>query len=548
MKREKFSLKWKIFAYLLGLAGVILAALWICQTVYLDQFYKYIKEQDLEKSVTELEQALKEEDPSDSVKDIARNSELSIKIVDSQGEELYSEQFEQVSAIQSLTKEQLQMYYEEVKKNGGQLEFSSNEELRKERERENVKNPEGLEKPDEAPEKPEGAPGNVEQLREFDDNDRFFIPGAESNVLKPVTDMGIEAELLIPPIGMDRPIEEHLIRYIRGGQESMVCAKIMDVQGEECLALVTVKLTPIDATVQTLRVQLVYISVIIIILSLMLAFLISRSVSKSIIKVNESAKELAKGNFDVTFEGRDYREIEQLSDTLNYAATELAKAENLQRELLANVSHDLRTPLTMIIAYSEVMRDLPGENTPENVQVVIEEAQRLTNLVNDMLDISKLQSGVMKLEERTYDLTDSINGVMERYVKLKEQEAYQIQFIYDRHVQVCADEYKIFQVLYNLINNAINYTGADKQVIVEQIVKKEVVRIEVRDTGEGIPEEELENVWERYYKVDKVHKRAIQGTGLGLSICKNILKLHKAEYGVDSEIGQGSTFWFELRI
>ena len=165
-----------------------------------------------------------------------------------------------------------------------------------------------------------------------------------------------------------------------------------------------------------------------------------------------------------------------------------------------------------------------------------------------MLDVSKLQAGVLQLEKRVYNLTESINGVMERYVKLKEQDQYQIQFLSEERVFVCADEYKIFQVLYNLINNAINYTGEDKKVVVEQIVKDGKVRIEVRDTGAGIPEEELDNVWERYYKVDKVHKRAIQGTGLGLSICKNILKLHQAEYGVESRQGCGSTFWFELEI
>lgn len=545
MKHEKLSIKWKVFAYLLCLAGVILAALWFCQTIYLDKFYKYIKEQDLKESVQLIEEVLNEDEPSASITAIARENELSLTIVDSEGVELYSEQFEQISPIQSLTKEQLQMYYEEVKNNGGIIEFTADDELKKEEKRK-LKKPEDF---------PEILPDNENRFEDFDEadsgylfqEDTFFVADDRYKGKSAVTPAGVDVKKIMPPAGKERPIEEYLLSYIRGGQESMVCARIMELGSDECLLLAAIKLTPVDATVQTLRVQLVYISIIIIILSLVLAFLISRSVSKSIIKVNESAKELAKGNFDVTFEGRDYREIEQLSNTLNYTAIELAKTENLQRELLANVSHDLRTPLTMIIAYSEVMRDLPGENTPENVQVVIEEAQRLTNLVNDMLDISKLQSGVMKLETKEYDLTESIEGVMDRFVKLKEQEQYQIQFLYDCHVQVCADEYKIFQVLYNLINNAINYTGADKKVVVEQIAKKDTVRIEVRDTGEGIPKEELDNVWERYYKVDKVHKRAIQGTGLGLSICKNILKLHQAEYGVDSQLGAGSTFWFELK-
>lgn len=478
----------------------------------------------MESAVEQLTEAVKEEEYQEAIYKIAKENELSIKIVNQDGEEWISEHFFPVSAIDKLTKEQLVMYFEEVKERGGKTEFRSKENL--------------------------GDSFNDSFNGSLDGSLRDSSEGSSEGV----QDFEYEKKPIpqnIPPNMKEdrgRPIEEHLNQFGRGGQQSMVSAQMIEIDDESYLMLVAIQLTPVDATVQTLRVQLIYISVIIILLALILSFIISRSVSKSIIKVNDSAKKLAEGNFDVVFDGKDYKEIGQLSDTLNYAAKELAKTENLQRELIANVSHDLRTPLTMIIAYSEVMRDLPGENSPENIQVVIEEAQRLTNLVNDMLDISKLQSGVLELDKKRYNLTESIDRVLERYGKLKEQEKYQIQFISDSEVYVCADEYKIFQVLYNLINNAINYTGEDKTVVVEQIIKNNKVRIEVKDTGVGIPESELENVWERYYKVDKVHKRAVQGTGLGLSICKNILKLHNADYGVESQEMQGSVFWFELDI
>ena len=126
--------------------------------------------------------------------------------------------------------------------------------------------------------------------------------------------------------------------------------------------------------------------------------------------------------------------------------------------------------------------------------------------------------------------------------------AYMLSQDYDGKVQVKADEYKIYQVIYNLINNAINYTGKDKTVWVRQKISGDKVRIEVTDSGDGIAKEALPYVWDRYYKVDKTHKRAVMGTGLGLSIVKNILELHHTGYGVVSEPGCGSTFWFELKI
>ena len=316
--------------------------------------------------------------------------------------------------------------------------------------------------------------------------------------------------------------------------------------GEEELILLSMMITPVDATVYTLRKQFIYIAVIFLAAAIAIGFLISMLVSRPIISINRSAKQLAEGDFETEFTGTGYREVQELSDTLNYAAEELGRTENLRRDLIANVSHDLRTPLTMITAYSEVMRDLPGENTPENAQIIIDESKRLTTLVNDMLDLSKLQAGVMQLKLTTFDFTKNIMAVMNRFSKLKEQDGFDIRFEYRDDVRVTADEYKIYQVVYNLIINAINYAGDDKQVIVRQIVNGNIVRVEVEDHGRGIEEKELKNIWDRYYKVDKTHKRAVQGTGLGLSIVQNILHLHDAKFGVRSTVGRGSTFWFEL--
>lgn len=334
-----------------------------------------------------------------------------------------------------------------------------------------------------------------------------------------------------------------------GIMQSMVYVKIAQKSdGSSVVILLNTMITPVNATVDTLRIQLSFVSVILLGLSVVLALYISKKISKPIIKMNESAKKLAKGQYEVAFEGKGYLEIAELSKTLNFAAKELSKVEGLRRELIANISHDLRTPLTMIAGYAEVMRDLPGENTPKNVQIIIDEAKRLTTLVNDVLDISKLQSGVVELTPSEFCLTESIRDIMKRYTKLTEQDGYKIRFIANADATVFADEMKISQVIYNLINNAITYTGVDKTVTVSQSIANGRVRIEILDTGNGIAEEQLPYIWDRYYKVDKAHKRAAIGTGLGLSIVKSILTLHGADFGVISSVGQGSIFFFELEL
>ena len=331
--------------------------------------------------------------------------------------------------------------------------------------------------------------------------------------------------------------------------ESLVYAKlIQDDNGNTYMILLNSVLSPIGATTDTLKTQFFWIVGIFLLLSILLAYLLSRQISKPIVQINRSAKELAKGKYDTTFTGGGYLEIAELRETLNYAAQELGKVEGLRREFIANVSHDLRTPLTMITGYGEVMRDLPGENTPENVQIIIDEAKRLTSLVNNILDISKLESGNQELNMTCYNLTEDIASTLGRYAKLREQEGYQIQFQCDQQAWVRADEMRMGQVLYNLVNNAITYTGEDRKVLVRQIVKDGWVCVQVMDTGEGIPPDQLPLIWDRYYKGKGNHRRAVVGTGLGLSIVKGILELHHARYGVESTVGKGSIFWFQLPV
>ena len=325
---------------------------------------------------------------------------------------------------------------------------------------------------------------------------------------------------------------------------------VVSEAGETYIILLDSELQPLNATVETLKTQFWVIAVILLFGALILALFISHNISAPIMKMNRAAKRLAGGRYDADFRAEDYREVAELSESLTHASEQLARNDKLQKELIANISHDLRTPLTMIVGYSEAMRDLPGENTPENVQVIIDETERLSQLVNDLLDLSKLQAGTREPCFETVNLTDLVQSTIKRYEKLTERDGYRVECSVDASVTVRADPTMLLQVIYNLTNNAINYTGEDKRVCLTQTVSSDGarVRISVTDSGEGIPPEQIPLIWDRYYKIDKVHRRAMIGTGLGLSIVKQVLEAHHTTYGVESKLGEGSTFWFEFPI
>ncbi len=324
-----------------------------------------------------------------------------------------------------------------------------------------------------------------------------------------------------------------------------------DRNGEELILFLSSPLDPLGSTITILKDQLFYVTIIILLLAFILSFFISHRLAKPIRNITKSAKRLASGDYDVMFSNGHYSEIDQLANTLNYATRELSKVDELRRDLIANVSHDLRTPLTMVKAYAEMIRDISGDD-PErreaHLKTIIDETDRLSLLVNDILDLSKLQSGTTQLEVQPFNLSETLHEILTRYDIVSERDGYQFSESIDDDIFVDADRHRIEQVIYNLINNAINYTGDDKKIAIRLHEKDHSVRFEVSDTGKGIPPEKLETIWERYYKANETHKRPVVGTGLGLSIVKGILDAHQAQYGVDSEVNAGSTFWFELKL
>lgn len=317
-------------------------------------------------------------------------------------------------------------------------------------------------------------------------------------------------------------------------------------------AFLSTSLEPLDSTAKILKEQLIIISILILSLSLLIGYFISKRLSKPIVDISKKANQIAKGKIKKEFTSdSDILEIEDLNNSLNEMMVELGKTEELEKDLLANVSHDLKTPLTMIKAYAEMVRDLTyndKEKRDSNLNIIMEETDRLALLVNDILTLSKLQQSMDSLTLSEFDLIILIKNILKRFTIYEEKYGYNIIFKHTniRKLMIKADQKKIEQVLYNLIINAINYTGDDMTVVINISKVNNLYKIEVIDSGKGIDEKDLNNIFDKYYKSEKKHKRNLYGTGLGLSIVKSIFILHNYKYGVDTKKGKGSSFYFYI--
>lgn len=330
--------------------------------------------------------------------------------------------------------------------------------------------------------------------------------------------------------------------------DTIVYTKIVNAADYSSIIMVSGNITPLNATTETLASQMRYIALFMIVAVAILTLLMYRHIAKPIIGITSNAKQLPQGKYTIDPKTNRYKEAADLNNTLVQAANDIQKADKAKRDLISNVSHDLRTPLTMIGGYGEMMIDLPEEKTDENIQVIVDETKRLNALVNDLLDMSRLQDGRIVLHKEVFDISALLKTQLQKYDVYRMQEGYTIESELLDTIYVNADKKRIEQVINNFLNNAINYGGEAKHIIVREIKKENTVRIEVQDFGEGIDPEDLDNIWDRYYKVDKEHVRVANGSGIGLNIVKQLLELHGVPYGVKSSKGKGSTFYFEMPI
>ncbi len=310
---------------------------------------------------------------------------------------------------------------------------------------------------------------------------------------------------------------------------------------------VGVTLDPVGAAARIIRVQLLIVTGLSLALAVLFAFLIARRFAKPISFLSGQAVRL--GDDDYHAGGRDgfCAETDRLGEILDRTDQKLREAKSYQRDLLANISHDLRTPLTMIRGYAESIRDFGDEEEQrtEDADIIIQESDRLSALVNEILEYSELQANGGEMETETVDMSELVTKVVAQFEPLFRAKGGTVRKEIAPNLAVKGNAGRLQRAVYNLLDNAIRHTKESEGIRVALCQKDDRVRFEVNDHGGGIPAEQLPHIWEKYYTY---RQRGQQGvSGLGLAIVRQIIELHGGRCGVDTEEGIGSTFWIELQ-
>lgn len=301
----------------------------------------------------------------------------------------------------------------------------------------------------------------------------------------------------------------------------------------------------------------------------LLMFFVSHRFTKPLLQLTELAKKMSELNFDVSYQVRSRDEIGELGNSINTLSEKLERtiselksannelqvdierktqADEVRKEFLSNVTHELKTPIALIQGYAEGLKDNISESAEDRefyCDVIMDEAGRMNTMVKKLLTLNQLEFGTTPIELERFDLTELIRSVLNTTDILAKQKGVTVHFEQTAPVYVWADEYMIEEVLTNYISNAFHHVSGANIIEVKLIPVEKGVRVAVFNTGETIPEEELDKLWIKFYKVDKARTREYGGTGIGLSIVKAIMEAHNRGYGVRNHAA-GVEFWFEL--
>lgn len=320
------------------------------------------------------------------------------------------------------------------------------------------------------------------------------------------------------------------------------------VQRGEKVLYVSSPLGAVGSTVRIIRFQLLIVTLISILFALFLSRFFSRRFSRPLSLLRDNTKHLADGLFDPAGTKGFCTELDGLSDSLVRTASSIQQLESARKELMGNVSHDLRTPLTLIRGYAEMVRNIswPDEAARnQDLGIIIRESDRLKDLVNDIIDYSAYGRTEIPPEARIEEPDALVRGVIGQFAPIARQKGIRIETKPSGEAPSVHGEYKLIErVLYNLVDNAMQHAGDGKRVEIASSFRDGKLHIEVKDWGDLIPSEEIPLVWDRYFTTRS--KRCGGRSGLGLAIVKQILAAHHAPHGVTSSRQTGTCFWFDL--
>ncbi|MCU5278422.1 HAMP domain-containing histidine kinase, partial [Bacillus cereus] len=332
-------------------------------------------------------------------------------------------------------------------------------------------------------------------------------------------------------------------------------------------AFAIASLQPVNEAMLVLKDYYVYALIIVFLVIILLSFYYSKIIVKPLIKMNRVTKKMANFDFSEKLPVTADDEIGGLSgsintlsvnlkdriDRLNVANTKLQQdiererqLEKTRKEFISGVSHELKTPLSVIRSFAEGIKDGVSKDTSYYTDVILEETENMNRLIVEMLELAKLESGTYKLDMTTFSIGELTQQVYTKLLFSMEEKHLQVNVDADPSILVKANRSRIEQVVVNLLSNAIRYTPDGEKIQVSIIEAEDTVKIEIENTGNPIPEESLEKIWDRFYRLDASRSRHTGGTGLGLSIVKNILDLHHAEYGVYNTTNS-VVFYFNLQ-
>ena len=273
-----------------------------------------------------------------------------------------------------------------------------------------------------------------------------------------------------------------------------------------------------------------------------------KSIVTPIRDVSNIARKIAMGDFGSRIEITKNDEIGELCDTINYMASELSQAENMKNDFISSVSHELRTPLTAIKGWGETVKMSIGTDealVKRGIDVVLSEADRLSGLVEELLDFSRMETGRLSVVSQPLNISELLTESVDMYIELARQQGIELVFTRPAEdVTVSGDPNRLKQVFINIIDNAVKYTEKGGQVLVDQITEEGCVRITVKDTGVGIPAQDIDRVKEKFYKANKT----VRGSGIGLAVADEIIKQHKGLLFLESTEGVGTTVTIVLPL